>query len=230
MTVGRETLIAFADGELSEFERRRVEKAVAADPALASEVEAHKRLRERLAAHYAPVADSPVPPRLTALLEEKVVPLDAARERRSARFAPQHWAAIAATLVLGLVVGGGLNRGDGPVTSSYGPLIASSSLDRALETQLASTQPASADIRIGLTFRTPNGEVCRTFDSQFFEGIACRFGESWRLQHTTGKEGVEGTTYRQASASALAEVAQTMMAGEPLNAARERAAKERGWR
>ena len=70
-------LIALVDGELDEVNRRRVERAVADDPALAARLEAHQRLRARLSSHYAPVAQEPVPERLRALLEDsaRVAPI-----------------------------------------------------------------------------------------------------------------------------------------------------------
>ena len=43
-------LIAWVDGELDEVTRRRVDRAVADDPALAARLEQHRRLRARLAA------------------------------------------------------------------------------------------------------------------------------------------------------------------------------------
>lgn len=224
MTIDRETLIAFADGELSEIERRRVEKAVAADPALAREVEAHRRLRERLAAHYAPVADAPVPDRLAALLEEKVVPIEAARERRAARFAPQHWAAIAATLVLGLAIGGSLDRGGNGASIAIG-----GQLERALDTQLASAQPADAAVRIGLSFRSTDGTLCRTFERESLAGIACHQDGGWQLRRASWSPR-QDAQYRQASSTEMMAAAQEMMAGEPLDAAGEKAAMEGGWR
>jgi len=69
-------LIALVDGELDEVSRRRIERAVAEDPALAARLDMHVRLRERLADHYAPIEAEPVPAAMRALLqaEAKVVP------------------------------------------------------------------------------------------------------------------------------------------------------------
>src|SRR3546814_5845995 len=64
-------LIAFVDGELDEVNRRRVERAVAEDPALAARLDMHLRLRERLAGHYAPIEAEPVPAAMQALLREE---------------------------------------------------------------------------------------------------------------------------------------------------------------
>ena len=52
-------LIAWVDGELDEVTRRRVDRAVADDPALAERLAMHRRLRERLSGHYAPIAAEP---------------------------------------------------------------------------------------------------------------------------------------------------------------------------
>ena len=62
MTIDRETLMAYADGELDELTRRRVEQAITADPALAAQVEADRALRARIAGHYAEVAEQPNAP------------------------------------------------------------------------------------------------------------------------------------------------------------------------
>ena len=64
MSIDRETLAAYAEGQLDGAERLRVEAAIAADPALADEVAAHRALGERLRAHFAPIMDLPVPDRL----------------------------------------------------------------------------------------------------------------------------------------------------------------------
>jgi len=59
-------LIALVDGELDEVSRRRIERAVAEDPALAARLDMHVRLRERLADHYAPIEAEPVPAAMRA--------------------------------------------------------------------------------------------------------------------------------------------------------------------
>jgi AraC-like DNA-binding protein len=49
MTISREELAAFADGELDTGREAEIAAAVAADPALAAQVEAHRALKARLA-------------------------------------------------------------------------------------------------------------------------------------------------------------------------------------
>jgi len=48
MTIEPEMLMAYADGELDPLNAKRVERAIASDPALAREVERHRALRRRI--------------------------------------------------------------------------------------------------------------------------------------------------------------------------------------
>jgi hypothetical protein len=236
-----EILIAFADGELAPERRRAIEAALAADPELRARLERQQSLRARISAHYAPVAEEPVPERFAALLsaagaDEKVVSL---AERRQARARPmwQNLTALAATLVLGLFAGSLLPQGDGgggsgPVAVEDGALVARGTLADALETQLASEQEGGAATRIGVTFAAADGAVCRTFDAAALSGLACRSGEDWRIVTAAGTEGDAGSEYRQASSAGrrVLEAAQDMMAGDPFDAQAERRARDAGWR
>ena len=75
MTPDDEMLMAYADGELDPLAAKRVEREIAANPELAATIEAHRALRRRLGAAFAPVLDAPVPDRLAALLETNVIAL-----------------------------------------------------------------------------------------------------------------------------------------------------------
>lgn len=219
MIIDRETIGAFVDGELSEIERRRVEAALVDNPVLAQQVEAERRLRTLLKARFDPISEAPVPERLEQTVREgaKVVPLP----RRSGWAAPQ-WAAIAATLVLGLLLGRQLHP-------ERDPLLATGPLAQALETQLASAQPPNASVRIGLTFKAHDGAWCRTFEQKRLDGIACRQDGSWRLrQLSAGPEQV--TEYRQARSGGIAAEAQDMAADAPLDAEQEHVAVASGWK
>lgn len=219
-------LIALVDGELDEVNRRRVERAVADDPALAERVARHRRLRERLASHYAPLAEAPVPDRLRALLDRnsRIVPLT-----RVAR----GWitgGAIAASLVLGLAIGRMSGEDAGPVGIENGVMVAQGALGQVLDAQLASVQQDSAPIRIGLTFRRKGGGWCRSFDGAV-AGVACRDGEGWQVQQVLPGAG-SGTAYRQASSSDARVMAtvDVLIDGVPVDAAGERRAQAQGWR
>ena len=222
MTIDRETIGAFVDGELNEIERRRIEAALNADPALAQQVEAERRLRAALKARFDPVAAAPVPEHLVAAVREgaKVAPM-----RRRIGWGMPQWAAMAATLALGLLVGQQLRPG-ADVVGRDGAMHASGALAQALETQLASAQ--GAPVRIGLTFKARDGAWCRTFEQQALAGIACRAGEGWALRRVEAGARQSGE-YRQAGSTGIAAAAQDMAADSPLDAQAERAVIARAW-
>ena len=222
MTIEPEMLMAYADGEADPLTAKRVERAMAADPALAAEVERQRALTAKLRAAYGTLDAAPVPAGIAALLQEsaRVTPMPARR-------APARgwWGAIAASLVAGVVLGQFVPREDGgSFAQRGGATVAAGSLDRALATQLASTQPQDAPVRIGLTFRNRDAALCRTFEQAATSGIACSRGDAWRIERLYAADPARGGGYRQAGASAAMADAQAMMAGDPLDAAAEREA------
>jgi hypothetical protein len=220
MSIDPETLMAFADGELDALSMKRVEKAIAADPALGEQVDRHRALSASLRAAFAPVEAAPVPAGVAALLNEsaKVVPFTPRAGRRER---PLWLGAMAASLVVGLFTGPFLfQRGGGDITFRDGQAVAQGEVAKALDTQLASTQADGAPVRIGVTFRDTTGTLCRTFERGSTGGIACAGGAQWRVERLYGGVSQSGSTYRQAgsaSAAMMAE-AQAMMAGDPLDA------------
>lgn len=232
MTFDRATIAAFVDGELDLVTAKRIERAMETEAGLAAAVGQERVLRSRLSAHFDPVLEEALPDRLTALLSGNVDDsLEQRREKLAAVRRPvfAQWGAMAASLALGLMIGGtALNRGSGYVSDDGGQMVASGTLADALDTQLASTQGAKAEIRIGTSFAAKDGGYCRTFESASLDGIACNQGTGWQLRQTLSGDGA--SEFRQASAGALAEVAAEMMAGEPLDAAGEKAARAKGWR
>ena len=220
------TIAAFVDGELDDVTARRIDREAAQDALLAAQIERHRALKARLAAHYGPVVEEAVPDRLRALLAVDAS-LAERREARRARFRPIHWSAIAASLMLGLTLGLRPWMPAADVADVNGTLVASGSLAKALEMQLASNQPASADVRIGLSFRDGQGRYCRSFAGRNLSGIGCHDAGRWSIERMTGGEAA--SQYRQASSSILATDAAAMMAGDAFDAAGERAARDRGW-
>jgi hypothetical protein len=229
MTVTREELAAFADGELEPARHAEVLKAIAADPALARQVEAHQALRARLAAHYAPILDEAVPESLRRKLlqDNKVVELAAQRDKRfeaKRKFPSWGWIAgpaLAASLVLALL----LPRGTSPL--GY----ADPQLSALLDEQLVAAQPSNAPTRILLSFRDGEGAYCRAYLGSDQGGIACKDKRGWHLVET-----VQGATnhtddYRRAGSSSalLMEEVQAMADGAALNAEQEGEALDRGW-
>ncbi|HEX7695713.1 MAG TPA: anti-sigma factor [Sphingomonas sp.] len=227
MSVDAETLMAYADGELDPLAARRVERAIAADPSLAAEVERHRALRARVAGGFAAVATEPVPDHLAAMLRSNVVDLP----RREARSTPPRWAralALAACLVLGVAIGLAVQRRE-PVTARSNGLYASGTLAAALDSQLGGQSGA---VRVAVSFRDRTGVYCRVFTSTAADGIACRDDNGWALRQTRQGEAPAATQFAQAGSAdpELMAAAQDMMAGDPLDARAEAAARDRGWR
>lgn len=226
MTIDPETLAAYADGELDPISAKRVERAMADDPALAAEVERHRALTARLRGSFAGLDKQPMPAGVEALFArtDNVV---AFPTRKPAPKPQRWWGAIAASLVAGLLLGQLVPRSGGELGFEGGTAVAQGKLARALDTQLASTQGADAPVRIGITFRDRAGALCRTFETGTTGGIACSGnGGSWRVQALQGGGQATTTAYAQAGSpmAAVLEQAQAMAAGDPLDAAGEAAA------
>lgn len=244
MTFSDETVMAYADGELDASMSAALEVAMASDPLLAQRVARQLALRARLRAAFDPVLDEPLPPRLLENLREvapqprsaTVVPLT----RRVARhWSWPQWAAIAASLVGGALLGPVLLRTPGApeVLVRNGQLQAGGALARALTDQLASSQAAGAPVQIGVSFRAHNGDFCRSFvlhEPSALAGVACRGALSWRLEVLAQSPAAPGAIggYHPAASELPASVARTLeelRAGEPLDAPAEAAARARGW-
>lgn len=229
MTISPERLAAYADGELHDQEAREVEAAIAGDPALKEQLDAHLALKARLFAHFAPIAEQPVPDRLrSAILPEqaKVVDISSARERRENK--KQRWIWIAGPALAASLALVFLNFG----TQTPDETHAGGALAQALDNQLAATQGAETPVRILLSFRDAEGRFCRGYASRSESGIACHETKGWRLEKRFGGAGQASTEYRQAGSN-VADVlatAQEMARGPALDAAGEASAAARSWR
>ncbi|MBX9746791.1 MAG: hypothetical protein K2X34_07810, partial [Hyphomonadaceae bacterium] len=205
MNLDDETLMAYADGELSPLETKRVERAMAEDAQLARRVARFVNTRQALKKAYDTVLEQPVPDHLLKLLDaipdQPLAPpptqlADERKKRASARVGPPVWAAIAASLVVGVLAGrlsaptSGLFTADGAH--------AGASLGRMLDTALASETQSSVG-RVGLTFRAQDGAICRTFSAERVSGLACRDDDAWAVRLAVAARGGVGA-YRQAEA------------------------------
>lgn len=226
---------AWLDGELDAEAAAAVAARVAADPALARLAEQHRALGATLRDAFEPIASSPVPEQLLAAARPQatVIDISQARQKRSARFGLPQWAAIAATLVVGVVTGTMLQGGGAsPVETSNGRLVAAATLDKALDVQLASAAQGGP-VRVGLTFRDGSGAICRSFTDGGSTGLACQDRGQWQIRGLfTGRPEGQQADYRMAAGAdpALAALVDSTIAGDAFDANQERAAKERGWR
>jgi len=227
--ISDERFFAWLDGELEPGEAAEVAALVAADPELQRKAEAHRALRARLGAAFDPVAAAPLPDRLAEAIYPKdaeVIDFAARREGRRPISVRMQWAAMAATLAIGIVAGSMIGSSpSGPIGREDGRLVASGDLEAALYTRLASA-PAEDGARIGLTFRDAAGDLCRSFTDDGAVGLACHQGGDWRIRGLFQEAEGQRYDFRMAAGQdpRLADLLEATMAEEPLDAAGERKA------
>ena len=227
--ISDERFFAWLDGELEPAEAAEVAALVAADPDLQRKAEAHRALGTRLGVAFDPVAAAPLPDRLADAIqprEAEVIDLAARREVRRPIPVRMQWAAMAATLAIGIVAGSMIGSSpSGTIGRENGQLVASGDLEAALYTRLASA-PADDGARIGLTFRDAAGDLCRSFTEDGAAGLACHQGGDWRIRGLFQAGEGQQAEFRMAAGAdpRLAELVDATMAGEPLDATAERKA------
>ena len=209
-----------------------MQSKVATDPALSRLAEEHRALGAKLKGVFDAVAVAPVPERLQAAVrpQAQIIDFAAAKRARSMPVLTQ-WAAMAATLAIGIFAGTQVPRSSGsPVAVQDGRLYAAAALNRALDAQLASA-PAG-DVRIGVTYRDQAGEICRTFTAEAGSGLACRNGGRWQMKGLFAAPEGQSGDYRMAAGMDpnLAALVDSTMAGAPFDATEEQAAKAKGWK
>jgi len=240
--VADELVMAYADGELDAATRAEVEAALAADPALAERAAALLSQRRRVEAAFQPLLEEAVPERLRRLLPPPVAPIDlaqarAARQaRRPAVWAPSGWAAwggLAASLVLGVLLGTRLPVGGAAFELRDGRVVAGGPLAGALSGQLASEPTPGAGVAVQLSFVDKAGAYCRTFSVEGQAGLACRQRDAWALQALVAAAPAATTSMRPAATAlpkALLDAVDERIAGSPLGAEAERQARDKAWR
>jgi hypothetical protein len=178
-------LAAFLSGTLEDEALIDViEAAINADPALAERVESlavAEPVDTAVRDAFAPVLEAPVPERLIAAatsLEAEVVDLAAARAAKSAALPTpandtgrSNWrwpqfGAMAASLALGVLIGGPLLKGGAEAPSGGSLVLASADLTAMLDFAPSGQKTDLAALGEGevvLTFRNADGQLCRQF-------------------------------------------------------------------
>jgi hypothetical protein len=241
-----DTLMAFADGELDMAQRADLERELAIDAALRQRVTALTTQRERVAAAFAPVLEEPVPDRLAGLLQPSSAPPTAApvmnlgerraaRERSARRPSWAQWGGLAASVLMGVLLGLQFKpNGADPATELRdGQLLAGGAVEQALASQLASQPVVGAPVAVQLSFVDKGGSYCRTFSTAAMAGLACKQGERWAVQSLAATESTPASAVRQAASAlppAVLSAVDQRIAGDALDSAHERQARDRGWR
>jgi hypothetical protein len=243
-----ETVMAYADGELEEARRAEIAAAIAQDPALAKRVQQHRALRADIAGAYSGVLDQPVPDHLREAARAGSASSDNSSAQKQAGNVVQfptrvtrapatpwrarEWTAMAASVLVGVFLTWRFTGND--FGASDGSLVARGELARALNMQLAANQTGDAPVAIGITFKSSEGEWCRSFlvRETATAGLACHVDDQWRIAVTTGAK-VEGGDLRQAAAAmppVILDAIESRRADDPLGANDELAARDSGWK
>ncbi|MCW1384563.1 MULTISPECIES: hypothetical protein [unclassified Novosphingobium] len=223
MTPTPEQIAAFADGQLEGEQAAQVEDAVAQSPALQAQVAAHRALRARLSAHFAPVLEEEVSAAHLRLLHPKddtVVDLASVRAIRKRRWTWVAAPALAASTALVVLLR--------PAALPEG--YAQPQLAGMLDRQLVAEQDAGASQRVLLSFQSRDGRFCRAYSSPGASGIACHDDRGWKIE-SVGAASHEANEYRQAgSVATIMQQAQDMAIGPALDPKDEQVARKSGWR
>lgn len=257
MTFSEETLMQYVDGELDADTRSAVDAAIASDPQVAEKVERQRTLRLSLQRTFDAVLVEPVPQRLldaarsapagasaaivADLASARTARAKAASRLRLPRVSWPQGGVIAASVLLGLIVGQLIlsSRDAGPFVMRGGELMARGALAGTLSSQLALDQPQNAALQVGVSFRARGGTYCRTFtlhdhnSARAFAGLACNASGRWQIEVLAPATSIVSGDYRMAGSgmpNVVMQVLEATIAGEPLDAAGERAAREHGWR
>jgi hypothetical protein len=134
-------------------------------------------------------------------------------------------------LMVGVLVGKVVPQGGQPaIAGNGGQVVAQGELAAALDRQVGGRDAGA--VRVGVSFAARDGGYCRSFIMGASAGLACRAGGQWRIpvlaEAGTQAEGA----YRQAGSDlppAVLDAIDARIAGKPLDAAGEEAARARGW-
>lgn len=240
MTLDDLTLMAFVDGELTAAEHERVAAALAHDPDLRARAEALRGART-VAREAFPIVVDPLDAALAARIRSGRTSATTGRFTPDHLFAPQLrrpalWAGLAAAGFAAGIGVGWLAPGAAPdgLVLQPGGRIADGALTRVLDTRRAGDGADASGRRVNLTFRTIDGEWCRTFttDTDGVAGLACRKDGHWQARVVTPwvapKTGLR-TASAETPGAILAEV-DALISGQTLDAAAEANLLARDWR
>lgn len=222
MRMDDETLMAFADGELTGAEADEVARAVAADPALAARVDLFRKTRAALA-EPAPApseADAALIAQIRAAAAAATV-AQVATHKAGLNTAPtpapaanRNWAptAVAASLVMALGLGwwSGLLDG-GSAAGGLSPAVVAA-LDSVPSAQTRDSFTAIA------SFQTADGTLCREYETTEPPqiAVACRQEGAWVQRFAATLEAADGYVPASGTVEAVEALLGDLGAGEPL--------------
>ena len=238
--IGRDELMAYADGVLSPEDAEKVAVAVEADSALQEELSAYVDSRAALAGAFDDVLDEPIPAHLEALVMSSA-PTDNVTEfpKREVRNPWSLALAASAVFALGVVLGTGLTANDRDSVFATGLVSSNHSLGKALETTASGelTTVGDGSFKAIHSFATGDGALCREYQvgdtDRGATGVACRSAEGWKVEVQVASVAPDQpSVYRPASGidtAAIDEVLYRLGALPGFDRATESCLIEAGW-
>jgi hypothetical protein len=235
-----EMIAAWLDGEVTQEQRDEIEAAIAAKPELGMHVARLSRVDRLLAPAYAETLNAPIPERFEALLAKprrRVPGFASLGETLSGLLSPRPMALAAASLVVGIVLGGVVlsapPSGPGIETDGNGRMIANGPMAVSLASVTSGATSGSVNIRLSVV--DDGGRYCRQFETAGSAGLACLEGRNWvidTLSQAGGAPGADGV-YVMADGStdpAIAAALQRRGVRHVLDGREESLAIRSGWK
>ncbi len=188
-----EMITAWLDGEVTQQQRSEFEAAIAASPELGVRVARLSRADRLLAPAFAETLNAPIPQRFEAVLgsSRRGDGLASFRAALSGLLSPRPMAMAAASLVVGVMLGGIILSGSptdaGIATDSQGRMIANDTMAASLASVVSGANAGPLGIR--LSFVDSSGRYCRQFETPAAAGLACLESESWVIDTLSGTGG-----------------------------------------
>lgn len=201
-----ETLNAWLDGEATRQESEQIEAAISASPELGMQVARLSRANRLLGPAFAETMSGPIPQRFEAILRQprRSAPLQGLKAVLSGLLTPAPMMAAAASLAIGVVLGGGLLA-----TSPLAPGIAPDGEGRMIANAPMATQLASVasgvgegPLRVRLSLIDEGGRYCRQFETAGASGLACLEAGEWIIDTLAPGAATPDGTYVMANGSA----------------------------
>lgn len=222
-----EELMAFADGALEEPRFSELAAAIETDPALAERLELIVAGGRAVKAVFSPLAELPIPARLTAGVEAAV----AGHEGKVVRFGrrapillPMAAAAAIAALAVGPIAYFAGGTREAPLVAIGQPLAPALTAELARLPSGAETRLGAAVIRPIATFTDAQSTLCREFELDgklTTVAVACRSGTEWRVAIAIDAPPAGDGFAPASSLAALDAFLQSIEAGPPLLPAAE---------
>ena len=194
-----EMITAWLDGEVTAEQRSDIETAIAASPELGVRVARLARADRLLAPAFAEALNSAIPERFEAVIgrSRRGGGFAGFREALSSLLSPRPLAMAAASLVVGVMLGGVILSGSptaaGIASDSEGRMIADNAIAQSLAS--AASGAAAGPVSIRLSIVDEGGRYCRQFETPAAAGLACLEGEAWvidTLSRTGGGSSADG--------------------------------------